>query len=158
MKRYIASIILVAMLGSLLLGCQSATSTLENIIETMGQEVQTTDSIEETKELAADVESTVAATEATAEVSMQTGIRADFKEAMDSYEAFFKSYCEFMKKYQDNPTDLGLLVDYAKFMQQYTETMKEMEELKTDDLSNEELSYYLEVNTRITQMLLEVTQ
>lgn len=91
-------------------------------------------------------------------VQASNDIRSDFKAAMDSYEDFFESYCKFMKKYQENPSDLGLLMDYAKFMQQYSETMEKMEDVKNDDLSNAELAYYTEVNARITKMLLEVAQ
>ena len=46
-------------------------------------------------------------TEATAELI--DGMRPEFKEAMDAYEAFYKEYCELLKKYTANPTDFSIL-------------------------------------------------
>ena len=51
------------------------------------------------------------------------GIRPEFKEAMDSYESFFDEYCEIMKKYNENPDDMSLLMDYLDFMTEYDEIM-----------------------------------
>ena len=39
----------------------------------------------------------------------------NFKAAMDSYEEFMDEYVAFMKKYKDNPNDLGILTDYADY-------------------------------------------
>ena len=36
-------------------------------------------------------------TESEATVQVSNGIRPEFKEAMDAYEAFYKDYCDFMK-------------------------------------------------------------
>lgn len=87
-----------------------------------------------------------------------TGIRPEFKEAMDSYEEFFDEYCEFMKKYSDADNPASMLNDYTDYMTKYTDTISKMAELGDDDLSTEELEYYTEVNARITQKLLEVSQ
>ena len=84
------------------------------------------------------------------------GMRPEFKEAMDSYEVFFDEYCEFMKKYKDNPTDLSLIADYATYMAKYVDTMAKLEKLGEEDLNDAELLYYAEVNNRISQKLLEV--
>ncbi len=83
------------------------------------------------------------------------GMRPEFKEAMDSYEAFFDEYCEFMKKYKENSTDLSLLADYANYMTQYVDTMSKLEKLGEDDLNDAELLYYIEVSNRISQKLLK---
>ena len=45
--------------------------------------------------------------------TVASGIRPEFKEAMDSYEAFYTEYCEFMKEYNENPSDLALLAKYS---------------------------------------------
>lgn len=84
------------------------------------------------------------------------GIGAEFKEAMDSYEAFFDEYCAFMKKYAESENAADLLADYTNYMTQYLETMEKFEALE-DDLSDVELKYYLEVSTRISQKLLDVS-
>lgn len=118
---------------------------------------EATNAATEATSAATEATTSIIATETTKEDAQSSNdIRPDFKKAMDSYEDFFESYCEFMKKYQANPTDLGLLTEYAKFMQQYAETMEEMENLKSDDLNAAELVYYTEVNARITKMLLDV--
>jgi uncharacterized protein (UPF0297 family) len=60
-----------------------------------------------------------------------------------------------MKKYQQNPVDLTLLSEYAGYMSEYADAISQMEKMGNEDLSSEELKYYLEVNGRITQMLLD---
>ena len=35
---------------------------------------------------------------------------------MDSYEAFVDEYVAFMEKYNNNPSDIGLIADYASYM------------------------------------------
>ena len=44
------------------------------------------------------------------------GMRPEFKEAMDSYEAFYVEYYDMMKKYNNNPTDLSILAEYSELM------------------------------------------
>lgn len=79
-----------------------------------------------------------------------------FKAAMDSYEEFFDEYVAIMKKYKENPTDMSILADYTKYMGQYADTMQKMEDWENEDLNTVELAYYLEVQNRITQKLLEI--
>lgn len=85
-------------------------------------------------------------------------IDPEFKEAMDAYEAFMDDYVEFMKKYQDNPTDLSLLADYAKFMSDYTDYSKEFAAWEDEDLNAAELEYYMDVLNRVNKKLLEVAE
>ena len=84
------------------------------------------------------------------------GIRPEFKEAMDSYEAFYIEYCEFMKEYSENPTNLTLLEKYADMLIKAEEMNEAFEAWDEDELSNEELKYYLDVNNRVMQMLVDV--
>lgn len=86
------------------------------------------------------------------------GMRPEFKEAMDSYEAFYDEYCNFMKKYAENPTDLELLTEYTDMVSKLAEMDKKFEAWDEDEMNNTELKYYLEVNTRVTQKLLEVAE
>lgn len=81
----------------------------------------------------------------------------EFKEAMDSYEAFFDEYYAFMKKFKNakNPSDL--LSDYNDYVARYSEMMEKMTALK-EELSSDELAYYLEVSARITKKLSEENQ
>lgn len=85
-------------------------------------------------------------------------IGTDFKEAMDSYEAFYDKYCEFMKKYNANPTDIELILAYGDIMTEMVEMSEKFESWKEGDLNAEELKYYLEVNSRVTQKLAELSE
>ena len=83
-------------------------------------------------------------------------IDASFKKAMDSYEKFFDEYIEFMKKYNDSSDQASMLKDFTEYTKKYTKAMKDMENMKSDELNDAELAYYMEVQTRITEKLLTV--
>lgn len=90
------------------------------------------------------------------DVNLVDGMRPEFKDAMDSYEAFIDEYCDFMKKYAESPSDMELLADYSDYMSQYAETMEKIDAIDETELSDAELQYYLEVTGRITQKIAEV--
>lgn len=82
-------------------------------------------------------------------------LRSDFKEAMDSYENFMNDYAEFMKKYKDNPTDTSLLADYADYMTKYADMVEKFDKWESEDLNDAELAYYIDVQARVSKLLLE---
>ena len=84
------------------------------------------------------------------------GMRKDFKDAMDSYEAFMDEYVAFMKKYSDNPSDIGLLADYAKYMSKYADMVEKFDKWESEDLNDAELAYYIDVQARVSKKLLDV--
>lgn len=84
------------------------------------------------------------------------GMRKEFKEAMDSYEAFFDEYVEFIDNYTNSESTASLLLEYAQFMAQYEETYEKMEAWEDNDLNDVEAAYYLEVTSRITQKLISI--
>lgn len=84
------------------------------------------------------------------------GMRPEFKEAMDSYEAFFDEYCTFMKKYNSSSNPTSMLSDYMSFISRYAETMTKLNEISDDEMNSAELLYYTEVMARINQKLLDV--
>ena len=84
------------------------------------------------------------------------GMRPEFKEAMDSYEAFYDEYCDIIKKYMANPSDLGLLASYTDMLSQAAEMSKKFEVWEDNEMNDEELKYFLDVNNRVTKKLLEV--
>lgn len=89
----------------------------------------------------------------------ENGISPEFKNAMDSYEAFFDEYIAFMEKYSSSDnSDLSLLTDYADYMSKYTEVMEDFEAWDSKDMSTEETAYYIEVQTRINQKLLKIAE
>ena len=86
------------------------------------------------------------------------GIRPEFQQAMDSYEAFFDEYCDFMRRYSESDgTDLAMLADYAKIMERYAQVTSDFSNWDSDELSDAEFSLYLEVQTRVNQKLLELS-
>ena len=87
-----------------------------------------------------------------------TGIDPDFKAAMDSYENFMNDYVDFMKKFESNPDDLSILADYADYMSKYSDFVKDFENWEDEDLNNEEMAYYIDVQSRVTKKLLEISE
>ncbi|SCX32776.1 hypothetical protein SAMN02910436_02852 [Ruminococcaceae bacterium P7] len=80
-------------------------------------------------------------------------VTPSFKETMDSYEAFFDSYIEFMKKYKENPGDLTMISEYADYMSKYTDYMSKLTAIDTTTLSAADLAYYTEVHTKILKKM-----
>ena len=92
----------------------------------------------------------------TKEDTINGGLRKDFKEAMDNYETFMDEYVEFMKKYQKNPSDFTLLMEYAEVMADYVKFTEAFAEWADEDMNDAELAYYLEVQARVTKKLTEI--
>lgn len=101
---------------------------------------------------------TVPAAEAPTEPETTTpsGIRPEFKEAMDSYEAFYNEYCDLLAEYTANPTDLTLLTKYAAMITKAEEMDKKFAAWDEGDLTPEELKYYLDVTARVEKKLLDL--
>ena len=80
----------------------------------------------------------------------------DFKKTMDDYEAWFDHYCEVMKKYEENPSDIELLSEMSDLLTEEATMLEEMENMDQSEMNTAELAYYLEVTARIEKKLLEV--
>lgn len=80
----------------------------------------------------------------------------EFKKTMDDYEAWFDHYCEVMKKYQDNPSDLELMSEVTDLLSEETTMLEQMEDMDESEMNSAELAYYIEVTARIEKKLLEV--
>lgn len=92
-------------------------------------------------------------------VNISDELRPDFKNAMDSYEAFIDEYCTFAKKYSDsNGTDVSLLADYASYMQKLADMEQKFDSWESNDLNDAETTYYIEVQARVSQKLLIAAQ
>lgn len=91
------------------------------------------------------------------EPELVDGMRPDFKAAMDSYEAFYDEYCDFLTRYQENPMDLRLLADYAVMMTRLSEMEAAFDAWDADDMNPVESAYYFEVSARVLQKLSAVS-
>ncbi len=167
-SNYIKLMAVVFVAALFLTGCKSQVKNEVNngdnttTAESSMVETEATTITEEVTEAAAN-EGTTATSSTTAEetttittttAAEATAIRPDFKEAMDSYEAFIDEYIAFMKKYQNaSATEmLGMLSDYTDYLEKYGEAVAKMQEWE-GDLNDEEMKYYLEVMTRINKKL-----
>lgn len=83
------------------------------------------------------------------------GMRPEFKEAMDAYEAFYDEYCDFMVKYNDNPSDLTLILEYTQMLARLAEMDSSFEAWDESEMNDAELKYYLDVNNRVIQKLID---
>ena len=75
---------------------------------------------------------------------------------MDDYEAWFDHYCEVMKKYQEDSSNIELLSEMTDLLSEETEMLEQMENMDQSQMNSAELAYYIEVTARIEKKLLEV--
>ncbi|MCF0114661.1 MAG: hypothetical protein HUJ56_04855 [Erysipelotrichaceae bacterium] len=137
-----------------------ALKEVEKPVEKKEEVVQEEEAVEEVEEEVVEAPSEPVVEEKQEEVVENTssGIRPEFKAAMDSYEQFYDDYVIFMQEYQKNPTDLALLAKYTTMISDLEEMDKTFEAWEDEDLNNEELAYYTEVTLRIEQKLLKALQ
>ena len=86
-------------------------------------------------------------------------VTPEFKEMMDSYEAFMNQYCDFMVKYVnatnsgDSATLLAMTADYASLVQQELDWAGKIDGIDESTLSPADDAYYLEVQGRVLKKL-----
>lgn len=80
----------------------------------------------------------------------------EFKKTMDDYEAWFDHYCEVMKKYQEDSSNIELISEMTDLLSEETEMLEQMENMDQSQMNSAELAYYIEVTARIEKKLLEV--
>lgn len=86
------------------------------------------------------------------------GLGKEFKQAMDSYETTMDAYIEFMVKYTNSKgTDPQLFKDYAEWLKKYADAVDAFEKWENTNLNKEEAKYYIDVQTRVTQKLLNAS-
>lgn len=117
-------------------------------------ENDTSEEVEETQES----EDAISESSNESEIVNSDEIRPEFKEAMDSYEAFYDEYCDLLKQYSQDPSDFTLLTKYADMMQKVGEVDEKFKAWDEKDMTTAEQKYYIEVSARITQKLLETMQ
>lgn len=111
-------------------GAEVAAGTENVTEETAKQEVEETVAESRTEEIAteSETEEQQPAMDSDTSTVGEDGMRKDFKEAMDSYEAFMNEYCDFIKKF---------------------------DQWGGEDLNDAEFAYYMEVQTRAYERLAE---
>ncbi len=82
------------------------------------------------------------------------GVNPDLKAFLDSYEAFMNEYIEFMSSYDASSSSVTMLLQYAELMKQYADFAEKVDAYDTDDMSNEDAAYYLEVIARVQANLI----
>lgn len=90
------------------------------------------------------------------EAELVDGMRPEFKAAMDSYEEFYMEYCDFMEKYNRNPSDLTLMGEYFLLLAKMEEMEADFASWTEGELNDAEFAYYLEVSDRVMERMLEV--
>lgn len=92
------------------------------------------------------------------ETNLVDGMRPEFKQAMDDYERFMQEYCNFMEKYAaSDGNDLSILADYASYMAKYSDMVNSFEKWDEGTMNDAETSYYLQVQSRVLEMLSKVS-
>lgn len=75
-----------------------------------------------------------------------------FKKDIDTIEAFFHEYVDFMKNY--DASDLSMLADYTSFLARYADASRVLESLDESKMTAQEEAYYTTVLLRIDKLLL----
>ena len=94
--------------------------------------------------------------QSTDESTDSTGIRPEVKEFLDSYESFMNEYADFMEKYNNSNDVASMMKDYTTYMTKYADFTQKYKDLGDDDLNDEELKYYVDVQSRVTKRLIDV--
>ena len=87
------------------------------------------------------------------------GVTPEFKAKMDSLEAFFDEYVDFMNTYLNAASSgdvMSMMSKYMNFLNKYTDAMSDLEDIDEVNLSAADYAYYVEVYGRIMQKLLKV--
>lgn len=84
-------------------------------------------------------------------------VTPEFKETMDSYEAFCDDYVKFMQDYSSGEMNvMEMLDDYTKMLSDMVEWTTKIEEMDTENLSPADSAYYTLVTLRVSKKLLDV--
>lgn len=91
----------------------------------------------------------------TTATSTASSLNSQWRQVLSDYEAFMNKYVDFMKKYKNSSNTSSMLADYSKLMKEYADWTQKIGNMKSD-LSGDDLSYYLEVTSRVSKKLSEV--
>lgn len=100
------------------------------------------------------------APEPEAKPAAASGIRPEFKEAVDTFVSFYDDYIGFMKAYMANPTDLSLLLEMTSWVDKVDEMDEKLDAFDdaSDSWTPEEFQYWTEAYVHISNLLLSITE
>ncbi len=143
---------------------EEMTKVIENseITTEMVQPAAQTQNVQETAQAAAGPpqEETTQLSGDAIQAAIESGdyslVTPEFKQTMDSYEAFFDRYIAFMNKYKnaDSMDVLGMINEYSQFMTNYVKMMDSMEKLGNSEMTTADSMYYIMVTARIEAKLI----
>ncbi|GEM_PF-4249872 len=90
---------------------------------------------------------------------IKDSVREEVKEFLESYEAFYDEYIEFMDKYYttDNAS-LTMLADYSKMLIKYEDFNKKYDELDDGTFTEAEEKLYIDTQLRVNNKLLKAME
>lgn len=147
MRNAIVIFICIICLTGILSGCKNT----DNISNETATTAETTASVD-------DESINIKEKEDVADKSSDVENDVSWRQFLKDYETWVDTYVEFMEKYKDNPTDVSLISDYSKFVQQTAEWAEEAEKYQSDleNASPEILGEYVETLGRITKRIIEI--
>lgn len=75
---------------------------------------------------------------------------------MDIYDQFCDEYVAFMKEYKNDATNMKLIGKYSEMVKSLAEMEDDFSTWEQRDLNTKELQYYVDVQARVYQKMLEV--
>ena len=111
------------------------------------------DETEDETEAEAEAETEVEAETELADSGESAGIGEDFQAAMESYEAFYDEYIEFMELSETSDDANAITQAYKDFWAQYEETMSALSVISDFEANDEEVACFIEVSERIFEKL-----
>ena len=151
MKKFLIAVLALILIGALF-GCGKDKGTSPEAEPAAEESVETVEEEEETEP----EPSETAEPEEESSDSDSAVISPEFKQTMDDYEAWFDHYCDVMKRYKEDSSNLELLSEMTELLSEETTMLEKMDNMDQSDMNTAELAYYLEVTARIEKKLLEV--
>ena len=142
MKKNICVVLCIIMVGFLIAGCADVTKKVGVVDSSVSED---TNIIESTTAVEVDVtESSV----------IEEPVDPEFKATMDSYEAYYDEYIEFMNLYKTKTDPADIMPQYTEMMNKYTAMSSEMQKIDPSKLDPADRAYYAEVSSRISEKLI----
>ena len=148
MKRFILITLTMSSLMAFT-ACKESVEQLSNTINSQSGSVEITTSSASNEVKTADTQTNV---------DSESSVNPELKSYLDEYETFMNDYVEFMKEYKNSSDEVSMLTEYTNLLSKYSDYTSSIYNYSTDEMSAEDLEYYLDVTSRVTQKLTEIGQ